>query len=91
LPGAAASTPVVWDNRVFLSGVDEVRDELQAMCFERTSGRLLWSRDVAKGIRQDTQSNYANPSPVADGQRAIFLYGNGDLVCFDVAGQRRWA
>jgi hypothetical protein len=91
LPGAAASTPVVWDNRVFLSGVDEVRDELQAMCFERTSGRLLWSRDVAKGIRRDTQSNYANPSPVADGQRAIFLYGNGDLVCFDVAGQHRWA
>ena len=66
-------------------------DTLQAMCFDRTNGRLLWSRDVAKGIRQDAQSNYANPSPVTDGKLVIFFYGNGDLVCFDVAGERRWA
>jgi outer membrane protein assembly factor BamB len=46
---------------------------------------------VAKGIRQDTRSNYANPSPVTDGKLAIFFYGNGDLVCFDMAGERRWA
>ena len=91
LPGAAASTPIVWDNRVFLSGVDVSRSTLQAMCFDRTNGRRLWSRDVAKGIRQDTQSNYANPSPVTDGKLAIFFYGNGDLVCFDMAGERRWA
>ena len=26
---------------------------LQAMCFDRTNGKLLWSHDVAKGIRQD--------------------------------------
>jgi hypothetical protein len=90
LPGAAASTPIVWDNRVFLSGVDVVRDTTQAMCFDRTSGRLLWSRDVAKGIRRDSRSNYANPSPMTDGKRVIFLYGNGDLDCFDMAGECCW-
>jgi outer membrane protein assembly factor BamB len=61
------------------------------MCFDRTNGRLLWSRDVAKAVRQDTRSNYANPSPVTDGKQVIFLYGNGDLVCFDATGERRWA
>jgi outer membrane protein assembly factor BamB len=91
LPGAAASTPIVWDDRVFLSGVDLARSVLQAVCFDRASGRLLWSRDVAKAVQQDTRSNYANPSPVTDGKQAIFLYGNGDLVCFGMAGDRRWA
>ena len=38
LPGAAASTPIVWEQRVFLSGVDSGRDMLQAMCFDRVSG-----------------------------------------------------
>lgn len=91
LAGAAAATPIVWDNRVFLSGVDVARNVLQAMCFDGRNGKLLWSHDVAKGIRQDTRSNYANPSPVTDGELVVFLYGNGDLVCFDMDGGRLWA
>lgn len=67
LPGAAASTPIVWEERVFLSGVDPAKDSLQAMCFDRTSGKLLWRQDVTKGIRQDLRSNKASPSPVTDG------------------------
>ena len=91
LPGEAASTPIVWDHRIFLSGVDAARDTLVAMAFDRTSGKLLWSRDVAKGVRRDHRSNYASSSPVTDGTLVIFLYGNGDLVCFDFDGGRRWA
>jgi len=48
LPGAAASTPIVWETRVFLSGVDDARDTLQAMCFDRIHGKFLWSHDVAR-------------------------------------------
>jgi outer membrane protein assembly factor BamB len=90
LPGAAASTPIVWETRVFLSGVDEAKNTLQAMCFDRLSGKLLWSRDMAKGIRQDERSNKASPSPVTDGKSAIFLFGSGDLACFDLHGACRW-
>ncbi len=91
LPGAAASTPVVWDQRVLLSGLDSGRDMLQAMCFDRASGELLWSHDVAKGVRQDSRSNKASSSPATDGKQVFFLYGSGDLVCFDLDGVRRWA
>ncbi len=87
--GTAAATPIVWEDRIFLSGVDEANDTLQAMCFDRVRGRLLWNHHVAKGIRRDSRSNYASASPVTDGQLAIFFYGNGDLVCFDFAGGRR--
>jgi outer membrane protein assembly factor BamB len=90
LPGNAAATPVVWENRVFLSGADAARDMLQAMCFDRTSGKLLWKHDVAKGIRRDTGSTYASASPATDGRRVFFLYGNGHLVGYSVAGDRLW-
>ncbi len=97
LPGAAASTPIIWENRVFLSGVDSAKEVLQAVCFDRTTGKLLWKEDVAvwkdeltRGIRKDRQSNYASSSPVTDGKAAIFFYGNGDLICFDMIGRRRW-
>ena len=53
LEGPAASTPIVWDKRVFLSGTDIARDVLQAICFDRAGGKLLWKHDVARGIRRD--------------------------------------
>ena len=91
LAGAAAATPIIWEDRVFLSGVDAAKDTLQAMCFDRVGGKLLWNHEVAKGTRRDSGSNYASASPVTDGKLAIFMYCNGDLVCFDFAGGRRWA
>lgn len=91
LPGVAASTPIVWQDRVLLSGTDSARNTLQAMCFDRTSGKLLWQHDVAEGISKDYRSNFASGSPVTDGKIAVFFYGSGELVCFDMDGKRQWA
>ena len=90
LPGGAAATPIVYQDRVFLTGVDAAKDTLQAMCFDRRSGKLLWQHDVAEGIQKDNRSNYASSSPVADGKLVVFFYGNGDLVCYDLDGSTRW-
>jgi outer membrane protein assembly factor BamB len=91
LPGAAAATPIVWEDRVFLAGVDADRDILLASCYDRTDGKLLWQHDIAQGSRKDYRSNFASSSPVTDGQIVVFFYGNGDLVCYDLDGQRKWA
>ncbi|MBA7651605.1 Outer membrane protein assembly factor BamB [subsurface metagenome] len=91
LAGSSAATPIIWGNKVFLSGVDSDRGTLLAMCFDRTSGKLLWRDDVAKGISQDRRSTYAASSPVTDGNIVVFFYANGDLVCFDLNGRRQWA
>ncbi len=91
LVGCSAATPIIRDDKVFLSGVDKDRDMLLAMCFDRRSGKKLWQHDIAKGIGRDRRSTYAAGSAVTDGKLVFFLYGNGDLVCFDVNGQRKWA
>ncbi|MHC4594550.1 MAG: outer membrane protein assembly factor BamB family protein [Planctomycetota bacterium] len=91
LAGSSAATPIIWKDRVFLSGVDTARDMLLAMCFDRTSGELLWQHDVAKGIRQDPRSTFAASSAVTDGNIVVFFYANGDLVCFDLNGSRKWS
>lgn len=91
LTSAAASTPVVCRDKVFLTGVDKDNDMLQVMCFDRADGRRLWLHDIAKGISIDRRSNFAASSPVADGKRVIFFFSNGDLVCFDPDGRRLWA
>ena len=91
LPGSSAATPIIWGDRVFLSGVDSAREVLLAMCFDRRNGNLLWQHDITKGISKDKRSTYAAPSPVTDGKIVVFFYASGDLMGFDLAGNRKWA
>ena len=105
LPGASAGTPIIYGEYVFISSV-EIEDEsngkgkLLALCFNKKTGSLLWSKNAGSGYRPgdgdgfdyqlDSRSNYASPSPVTDGQRAIFFFGNGDLVSFLMDGSEEW-
>ena len=91
LPGGSGSTPVVWNDHVFISTIDSAKDTLCAMAYDRTTGQLRWRHDVAKGVRQDSRSNYASPTPVTDGELVVFFYGNGDLAAYNFAGQELWS
>jgi outer membrane protein assembly factor BamB len=91
LPGSSAATPIVWQDRLFLSGIDTARDTLTASCYDRTSGKQLWQHDIAQGTSRDKKSTYAAPSPTTDGKIVVFFYSDGHLVCFDSGGKRKWA
>jgi len=90
LPGSSAATPIVCADRVFISGVDAGRKMLIAMCFNRSTGKLLWQRDIAEGISRDPRSTFAASSPVTDGKIVVFFYARGELACFNVDGTPRW-
>jgi outer membrane protein assembly factor BamB len=90
MPGPAASTPVVWEDNVFVTSTDEKAQQLLGICLDRKSGAVRWSREIGKGFRQDDKSTLAGPSPVTDGERVIFFFGSGDLAAFDFAGKLLW-
>jgi len=89
LPGPAGSTPVVWDDRIFLTSADGDNLVLLAVA---TDGKLLWKEvmsDANKSVRGD-EGNYASPSPSTDGQHVWALMGTGELGCYTVAGKKAW-
>ncbi len=90
LPGPAAATPIIWGELVFVSSTDTAAGGVVAMAFDRRTGRELWRHPVAEGIARDHLSNFASPSPVTDGERVIFLYGQGSLVAFGMDGRELW-
>jgi outer membrane protein assembly factor BamB len=90
LPGGSAATPAIWNDHVFVSTVDTQQETLCALAFDRQTGKLRWKHDVAKGVRQDSRSNYASPSPATDGQVVVFFYGEGSLVAYNFAGDQLW-
>ena len=89
LPGPAASTPVIWNDHVFVSSTSDA-DKLLAICIDKKTGSRLWSHEVSDGTRQDTRSTFAAPSPVTDGKVVIFFFGNGALAAYDFAGNLQW-
>ncbi len=94
LPGNGS--PVVWGDRVFLSGADEKRREVY--CFDTDSGTLLWQKPVPATalstageceVSQDT--GYAAPTVAADGRVVCAVFANGDLAAFDFQGNLAWS
>ncbi len=90
LPGPSAATLAVWKNHIFVSSTDPSADVLKALCFDRKNGRLLWKRDIGKGISRDVKSNFASPSPATDGEVVVFFYGNGELLAYSFLGKKLW-
>lgn len=90
MPGPAASTPVIWGDSVFISSTEAGSDKLLGLCLDRKTGAERWRREVGVGGRQDDRSTPAGPSPVTDGERVVFFFGNGDMAAYDFSGKELW-
>ena len=73
LPGPSAASPIVWNDKVFVSSTDPDHDDLVALCFDRESGKQLWAQKVADGNRRDSRSNFAAPTPATNGEVVVFF------------------
>ena len=93
LPGN--NSPVVWKDRVFLSGADENRREVY--CFDAESGKLLWQKAVPATPQSSAKperppdAGYAAPTVATDGRRVFAIFANGDLAGFDMNGNLAWS
>lgn len=90
------SSPVVWGDRIFLSGATEEKREVY--CFAADGGELLWQRDVVVELSADHKppevsedTGYAAPTMATDGRRAYAIFANGDIAAFDFEGNLVWS
>jgi outer membrane protein assembly factor BamB len=89
MPGAGASTPVVWGDRLFLTCQDG--KNLVLMCVS-TTGKELWRRPMGPATRwaRGDEGNGASPSPSTDGKHVFAFVGNGTFAAFDFEGKQVW-
>ncbi|MCK4760978.1 MAG: PQQ-like beta-propeller repeat protein [Candidatus Aminicenantes bacterium] len=94
LPGF--NSPILWADRLFLSGADKKTQVVY--CFDAASGQALWQtalNDVpgtpAKKPKTSDDTGYAAPTMTTDGKRVFAIFATGDIACLDFAGKRVWA
>jgi outer membrane protein assembly factor BamB len=88
LPGRGASTPIVWDRKIYLTYGKDGRNMLACVAW---SGALEW--ELALGNERPGKNQKAsgsNPSAITDGQLIYAYFKSGDLTCVDASGKVKW-
>jgi outer membrane protein assembly factor BamB len=93
LPGV--NSPIVWQDRVFLSGATQ--DAREVYCFDAATGSILWNRQVAaalpegdRKLKTTADTGWAAPSMATDGRFAFVIFADGVVAAFDFAGHQIW-
>ncbi len=88
LPGKGCSTPIVWNQRIYLTGAADGKDALLALDW---AGRQLWLVTFgAERKGKHANGSGSNPSPTTDGQAVFVYYKSGTLARVDLDGKVTW-
>src|SRR4051794_29987293 len=74
VPGNGVSQPVVWNERVFLTGSDgRLNDRLHVYCYHRDDGKLLWHTRLFGSAPTDlfAAGGMGGAAPPARGQQGF--------------------
>jgi outer membrane protein assembly factor BamB len=97
IPLAGNNSPLVWGDRVFLTGADEKNHKFQVYCFDARTGTLLWTGDVPNALKSDGEplevmedTGLASCTGATDGRRVYTIFATGNVAAFDYEGKRVW-
>lgn len=98
IPGQGWSSPVVRDDRVYLTtalaGVGRTEVALRALCLDAEDGRILWNTEVINpgsrvpGIH--SKNSHASSTPIVEGDRLYVHFGHHGTACLDLNGRVLW-
>lgn len=88
MPAWSGSTPIVWDERIFLNIADG--GKLYLWSVDRDKGEPLWKRHLSDGDEKRRKQNMSSPTPVTDGKRVWVMTGTGIVKAFDFDGRELW-
>lgn len=90
LPLAGNSSPILWNDFIFLTAADEAR---RVVICVSTSGEKLWETEIPTTVAPfeiEEDTGYAAPTPITDGVRVYAMFATGDMVACDFSGKIIW-
>jgi outer membrane protein assembly factor BamB len=93
LPGEGHSSPIIWNQHVFVTAYLSTNEERVLLCLDRQTGNTLWQRVVLKSPPESIHrlNSRASGTPTTDGQLiyVTFMRITGDeVVAPNVGGER---
>lgn len=86
--GRAWSSPVIWDNQIWMTTAPEDGKELFAVCVDRETGRIVHDKrvfEIAEPQFCYPLNSYGSCTPVIEGHRVWVHFGVHGTACLDTA------
>ena len=92
IPGEGWSSPIIWNDHIFLTTATDGGKECRVIAVDRKNGEILWNELVftQKLSQRHDRNSRATPTPVTDGQKVYAVFPNGHFVALDFAGNIVW-
>ena len=91
--GESWSSPIVWNNHIFLTTATENGQNCHVIAVDRKTGDILWDKVVLTQKPEQHRhpmNSYATPTPVTDGKMVFAVFSGGSFVALDFEGNVRW-
>ncbi|MEP3479404.1 MAG: sulfatase-like hydrolase/transferase [Fuerstiella sp.] len=65
----------------------------RVLCFDKTTGKELWSQTAHTGTpkaTRHTKATHANTTVAVDGDNVVAFFGSEGLYCYDLEGNLKW-
>ena len=88
LTGKGCSTPIVWDNRIFITGPKEQQDTVSMISWD---GKVTWHKNIGKeSAGKHRNGSGSNPSCVTDGKIVFAYFKSGNFGALTFEGKILW-
>jgi outer membrane protein assembly factor BamB len=92
--GRGWSSPVIWENQVWLTTATEDGRELSVLCLDRETGKVIHDKKlfvVEKPQFAHKFNTYASPTPAIEAGRVYVTFGSPGTACLDTrTGEVLW-
>jgi outer membrane protein assembly factor BamB len=96
VPGKGKSSPVIWGDKIFITGAKDKVCEVY--CIDKNSGKILWTGSASNipgepaiSPKTDAEAGLAVSTVASNGKVVCAAFANGNLACFDLDGKQIWA
>jgi outer membrane protein assembly factor BamB len=94
LPGLGNSSPIIWEDRIFVQSAKANGKDRMLLCLKVSDGSVLWSRSLpGSKVKKHPFNTYASSTPATDGERVYALFWDGSnagLYAYDLSGNPVW-
>jgi outer membrane protein assembly factor BamB len=96
LPRPGKSSPVIWDDKIFITGAED--NQCDIYCVDKKSGSILWTGSAAtvpgepsESPKMSREEGLAVSTAATNGEVVCAIFANGNLICLDMEGKQKWA
>ena len=95
VPGIGHSSPIVWEDKLFITTALPETQEKLLLCYDCKNGNLLWQKTVLKSTFENKHSNnsFASGTPATDGELIYLSFLDGEyavVAAYDFTGKQIW-